>query len=161
MTQLSQSGWYYGNCVANLVGGLIAYGIGSIDITTIANWQLLFLFLGAITSFIGIVLFILLPDSPAKAIFLNKWQRAVAVQRTVRNKTGVLDTGSFKWEQAWMAVKDPQTWFLILFNFSVNLCNGGITTVSFCIHQSNPLLTVRSSRPLSSTDSDTPSCSPS
>lgn len=94
-----------------------------------ANWQLLFLVLGAITSGLGIILFALLPDSPATTIILTKRQRAIAVQRTLTNKTGVLDTGTFKWEQAWMAIKDPQTWFLILFNFCVNLCNGGITTV--------------------------------
>lgn len=101
--------------------------------TTIANWQLLFLSLGAITCAIGTVLFILLPDSPANAIFLNKRQRAVAVQRTVSNKTGVLDAGVFNWEQAWMAVKDLQTWFLILYNLCVSLCNSGITTVSSCL----------------------------
>lgn len=108
----------------------MAYGIGSIAISSITNWQLLFLFLGAITSAIGILLFVFLPDSPANAIILNKRERAIAVQRTITNKTGVLDAGQFRWEQVWLALKDPQTWFLFLYSFCVNLCNGGITTVS-------------------------------
>lgn len=116
--------------MANIIGGVVAYAVGTIDSSTVTNWQLLFLILGAVTSGTGIVLFIVLPDSPATAIFLTKRERAIAIQRTLTNKTGVLDTGSFKWDQAWKALMDPQTWLLILYNFCVNLCNGGITTVS-------------------------------
>ena len=128
-----QSAWYLGNCVANLISGLIAYGIGSIKIHTITNWQLIFLFLGAITSSLAFWLVSLLPDSPKNAIFLTETERAIAVQRTLRNKTGVMDTGSFKWDQAFMALKDPQMWLLVLYTFSVCLCNGGITTVCFLV----------------------------
>ena len=62
-------------------------------------------------------------------LFLNKTERAIAVQRTLKNKTGVMDNDSFVWKQVWMAIKDPQTWCLVLYTFCVNLCNGGITTV--------------------------------
>lgn len=126
-----QSAWYLGNCVANLISGVVVYGIGSIEIHTIANWQLIFLFLGAITTSLAFWLVSLLPDSPKSAIFLSATERAIAVQRTLRNKTGVMDTGSFKWNQALMALKDPQMWFLVLYTFSVCLCNGGVTTVCF------------------------------
>ncbi|PWY65694.1 MFS general substrate transporter [Aspergillus heteromorphus CBS 117.55] len=128
-----QSAWFLGNCISTVIGGVVAYGIGSIKIHAIASWQLLFLFLGAITAFISFFLLILLPDSPKKAIFLTKPERAIAVQRTLRNKTGVLDEGLFKWDQAWQAVRDPQTWFLVLYTFCVNLCNGGITSFSSII----------------------------
>lgn len=124
-----QAGWYLGNCVANLISGVVVYGIGNITIHTIAQWQLIFLVLGAITASLAFWLLALLPDSPKNAIFLRKKERAIALQRTLKNKTGVLDVGSFKWSQAWMALKDPQTWFLVLYNFCVNLCNGGITSV--------------------------------
>ena len=115
--------------MANLISGLVAYGIGSIEIHTITNWQLIFLFLGAITSSLAFWLVFLLPDSPKTALFLNKSERAIAVQRTLKNKTGVMDNDTFVWRQVWMAVKDPQTWCLVLYTFCVNLCNGGITTV--------------------------------
>ena len=58
-----------------------------------------------------------------------KTERAIAVRRTLKNKTGVMDNDSFVWKQVWMALKDPQTWCLVLYTFCVNLCNGGITTV--------------------------------
>ena len=147
-----QSAWFFGNCVAVLIGGLIAYGIGTINASVIAHWKLLFLILGAITSFYGIVLFAMLPDSPAKAIFLEHNERAIAVQRTLKNKTGVMDTGVFKWSQALQALKDPQTWLLVLNSFTSNLANGGLTSVSIdffsvdiysydliSLHRSSPL----------------------
>lgn len=132
--EVRQSAWFFGNCIAVLIGGLIAYGIGTIDTTVIAHWKLLFLILGAITSFYGIVLFALLPDSPAKAIFLTHNERAIAVQRTLKNKTGVMDTGTFKWSQAMLALKDPQTWLLVLNSFTSNLANGGLTSVSIAAY---------------------------
>lgn len=130
LTILRQSAWFFGNCVAVLIGGLIAYGIGTINISVISHWKLLFLILGAITSFYGVVLFAMLPDSPAKAIFLKHNERAIAVQRTLKNKTGVMDTGVFRWSQALQALKDPQTWLLVLNSFTSNLANGGLTSVS-------------------------------
>jgi hypothetical protein len=109
---------------------LIAYGIGNINTSAIAHWKLLFLILGTVTSAYGLVLFVMLPDSPAKAIFLKPDERAIAVHRTLSNKTGVMDTGVFKWSQALQAIKDPQTWLLVVNSFASSLANGGLTSVS-------------------------------
>ncbi|KAK1149736.1 hypothetical protein N8T08_005290 [Aspergillus melleus] len=128
-----QSAWFFGNCISTVIGGVVAYGIGNIEIHTIASWQLLFLFLGAITAGISFFLVVFLPDSPKNAIFLTKTERAIALQRTLKNKTGVMDAGSFKWSQAWLAIRDPQTWILVLYTFCVNLSNGGITSFSSII----------------------------
>ncbi|RJE27541.1 Allantoate [Aspergillus sclerotialis] len=125
---IRQAAWYFGNCLAALLGGLVGYGIGHINAPGVTRWELLFLILGAITSGYGLVLAAFLPDSPSKAIFLKKRQRAIAVQRTLKNKTGVLDSGSFRWDQVRQALIDPQTWFLVLYTFCVNLCNGGLTS---------------------------------
>ncbi|KAL4894596.1 MFS general substrate transporter [Aspergillus ambiguus] len=127
---IRQSAWFFGNCIAALFGGLIAYAIGNISSASIPSWKLLFLILGAVTSAYAFVLFALLADSPAKVLFLSPTERAIAVQRTLENKTGVLDNGRFKWSQAWDAVTDPQTWCLVLNSFTSNLCNGGLTTFS-------------------------------
>ncbi|OJJ00719.1 hypothetical protein ASPVEDRAFT_40254 [Aspergillus versicolor CBS 583.65] len=125
---LRQSLWYFGNCLGALLGGLIGYGIGHINAPGVNRWQLLFLILGAITSAFGIVVFALLPDSPAHAIFLTKAERTIALRRTLENKTGVMDTREFRWDQARQAVADPQTWFLVLFTVCVNFANGGLTS---------------------------------
>ncbi|KAL4918321.1 major facilitator superfamily domain-containing protein [Aspergillus aurantiobrunneus] len=125
-----QAAWFIGNGISNLISGLIAYGIGNIDITTITNWQLLFLILGGITALLSFLIFFIIPDKPQKAIFLTKTERAIAMQRTLKNQTGVNDTGRWRWDQAWLALRDPQTWFLFLYSISTNLCNGGITSFS-------------------------------
>ncbi|KAJ5979818.1 hypothetical protein N7481_007116 [Penicillium waksmanii] len=130
---MRQSAWFFGNCIAVLVGGLIAYGIGNINTTAIEHWKLLFLILGAVTSCYSIVLFFFLPDAVDKAVFLTENERAIAVQRTITNKTGILDNGKFKWSQAVQALKDPQAWCLILNSLTSNLCNGGITTFTSII----------------------------
>ncbi|KAL4876164.1 major facilitator superfamily domain-containing protein [Aspergillus karnatakaensis] len=125
-----QAAWFFGNCISNLISGVVAYGIGNIKITTITSWQLLFLFLGAVTTAIGFFILVILPDTPKKAIFLNERERTIAYQRSLVSKAAVLDSGVFKWNQAWLALRDPQTWFLVLYTFAVNLCNGGLTSFS-------------------------------
>ncbi|KAL2869164.1 major facilitator superfamily domain-containing protein [Aspergillus lucknowensis] len=128
-----QAAWFVGNGVSNLISGLVAYGIGNVQITSITNWQLLFLILGTITALLSLLIAFVIPDKPQKAIFLTRAERAIAVRRTVRNKTGVNDTGRWRWDQAWMTIRDPQTWFLFLYSVSTNLCNGGITSFSALI----------------------------
>lgn len=128
-----QAAWFVGNSIATVIGGLVAYGIGLIQNPIVNSWQLLFLVLGAVTSGYGVILLFLLPDSPTQAVFLTKTERSVAIQRTLQNKTGVMDTGKFRWNQVFLAMKDPQTWFLVLYTFCVNLCNGGITSFASII----------------------------
>lgn len=128
-----QAAWFIGNSIASVIGGLVAYGIGLIHNNSVTSWQLLFLVLGAITSGYGLILFVFLPDSPVKVMFLNTTEKSVAVQRTLTNKTGVMDTGKFRWSQVLSAIKDPQTWFLVLYTLCVNFCNGGITSFSSII----------------------------
>lgn len=137
MTESSQAAWFIGNSLANTLGSIIGYGIGKIPTTHLVSWQYNFLILGAITSGYALVLFCFLPDSPATAVFLKKNERIIALQRTIENQTGLLDGGKYKINQVWMALKDPQTWFLVTYTFCVNLCNGGITSVSL----STPLST--------------------
>ncbi|OQE12849.1 hypothetical protein PENFLA_c061G00751 [Penicillium flavigenum] len=128
-----QAAWFLGNSIAVLLGGLIAYGIGNAHVAALTQWQLLFLVLGTVTTAYGVVLFFTLPESPAKAIFLKPHEQTIAVQRTLKNKTGVMDQGKFKWNQVWMAIKDLQMWFLVLYTLCVNFCNGGLTSFSSII----------------------------
>ncbi|KAL4737962.1 major facilitator superfamily domain-containing protein [Aspergillus similis] len=128
-----QAAWFLGNCVATIIGGVIAYAIGTVDGVAVNSWQLLFLVLGTITAGMVLWLVILLPDSPTKVVFLTKKERAIVVQRTMANKTGMMDNESFKPGQAWQVLRDPQTWFLVLYTFCVNLWNGGVTSFSSII----------------------------
>ncbi|KAJ5917278.1 hypothetical protein N7466_010832 [Penicillium verhagenii] len=128
-----QGAWFIGNCMANLIGGVIAWGIGN-SASSLQSWRLLFLVLGGITSGYAILLFFVLPDSPATASFLTQTERKIAVQRTMKDKTSSTEaTEVFDWSQVREAVRDPQAWLLVLYTFCVNLCNGGLTSFSAII----------------------------
>ncbi|KAB8249361.1 major facilitator superfamily domain-containing protein [Aspergillus flavus] len=128
-----QAAWFIGNCIANIIGGVVAWGIGN-SASGLQSWRLLFLVLGGITSGYALILFFILPDSPAKASFLSESERTIAVQRTLQNKTGsAAVTEEFLWDQVIDAILDPQAWLLILYTFCVNLANGGLTSFSTII----------------------------
>ncbi|KAF9888932.1 hypothetical protein FE257_008101 [Aspergillus nanangensis] len=124
---LRQSLWFAGNCIANVIGGVISYGIGHIH-SSLATWRVLFLILGAITVGYSALLGMFLPDSPSKAPFLNDREKMLLIQRTMRDTSGGTDDGIFRKNQMFEALRDPQSWLLVFYTISVNICNGGITT---------------------------------
>lgn len=121
--------WFTGNAVANILSGIIAHGVGEITTSNIAAWKLLFLILGAITTFWGIVLVFLLPSSPSEARFLTPDERTLCLQRTIANKTGILEKSEFKIHQMVAGLLDPQAWLLFFAMFTVSVANGGISAV--------------------------------
>ncbi|EXJ73474.1 uncharacterized protein A1O5_03235 [Cladophialophora psammophila CBS 110553] len=125
---LRQGAWFAGNSLANIFGGLVAYGIGQIQTSSLADWRLLFLILGGITSAYAFVLYLFLPDSPDKAVFLDEKQQQIALRRTIETKTGLLDNDNFVPNQVIDALTDPPLWLLVLYTVSVNLANGGLTS---------------------------------
>jgi ACS family allantoate permease-like MFS transporter len=99
---------------AQILGGLISYGILGRTSTgsSIERWQELFLILGCITMFFGVVLFFFMPASPAATKYLNEEETRIAIERIRENKTGINDT-TFKWYQAREALKDPRLYLFI------------------------------------------------
>ncbi|KAK4921797.1 hypothetical protein LTR66_016644 [Elasticomyces elasticus] len=126
---LRQGIWFAGNCIANTFGGLVCYGIGHIR-APLASWRMLFLILGGVTVAYSTVLWLFLPDSPTKAQFLNEREKKLSVLRTLKDSSSAMDENEFKKYQVLEALGDPQAWLLALYTFSVNICNGGITTFS-------------------------------
>ncbi|KAL4958884.1 MFS general substrate transporter [Aspergillus stella-maris] len=124
--------WFLGNAIANIISGLIAYAIGKID-SHIESWKLLFIILGAITAAYGILLALVLPDSPSTAWFLSLEERKIALRRTVENRTGVMDEGEFKVDQMLDALTDPQAWLLVGYSLTQNIPNGGFSSFSSII----------------------------
>jgi hypothetical protein len=111
--------------MANIVGGVLAYAIGSTE-SSISPWRFLFLVFGAITVFWGLLMLLVLPDSPGQAKFLSPRQKDVSIARVADNNTGV-QGNNFKWSQVFEAFRDPQAWLIFFWAFSVNLPNGGLT----------------------------------
>lgn len=121
--------WFSGNAVANIIAGPIAHAIGEITTSSVANWKLLFLILGAVTIFWGTMLVFLLPNSPSEAKFLTPEERALCLHRTIANKTGMLEEPIFKLPQMIAGLLDPQAWILFLAMFTLSVANGGVSAV--------------------------------
>lgn len=80
----------------------------------------------------GIVLFFLLPESPAKAWFMSEEDRAKSIIRTQEDTVGIKHD---KWrkEQMFEALRDPKAWFTVVIMLATNIPNGGISNVSISI----------------------------
>lgn len=77
-----------------MIAGIISYGVGH-TATAIAPWRLLFLIMGSVTVFWGVVLFFFLPDSPLQENFLKGKDKYIALSRIKSNMTGVEDRVSY------------------------------------------------------------------
>lgn len=83
--------WFSFNGFANVVGGLIAYGIArgaDAHETSIATWKVVFLLWGLLTVVAGVAFVLVMPDSPLNARFLSKEDRRLAVERIRQNQQG-------------------------------------------------------------------------
>lgn len=127
---MRQAAWFLGNCIAIIVGGLIAYGVGRIENPSIPHWKLLFIVEGVITCVYGIIMFFTLPDSVGTAWFLDEDQRRIAIARTVKNNTGdVFEDHVFRWPQVWDSISDPQVLLLLLYTAANHMTTGALTAV--------------------------------
>ncbi|KAE9401205.1 MFS general substrate transporter [Gymnopus androsaceus JB14] len=120
--------WYAANGVGVAGGGLLGYGIGQIK-GSLPSWKYEFLIVGALCATWGIVLFFILPDSPATASTFTREDRLLAVARLRENQTGV-DNKQFKWDQFRETFVDPKTWLFFLLGLVGNIPNGGISNAS-------------------------------
>ena len=84
--------WFSFNGFANVLGGLVAYGVAqgtsSGRSVALAGWKILFLVWGLITMATGIIFLLVMPDSPLKARFLSTSERRLVIERTRHNQQG-------------------------------------------------------------------------
>lgn len=117
--------WYLANGFGISLGGLLGFGIGQIR-GALPSWKYEFIIVGSLCSVWGIVLFVLLPDSPVTASMLSQRERRIAVERLKENQTGV-ENKQFKGYQLFEALKDPKTWLFFIMGVLQNSPNGGIS----------------------------------
>jgi MFS transporter, ACS family, allantoate permease len=120
--------WFAANGTASIFGGLLGYGIGTIN-GKLAAWRWLFIIFGLVTFVWSVLLFLLLPDSALKAKWLTPHEREIAHSRP-QKKNHSFKTNEWKLSQAIEALKDPKTWFLFFYTAFTSIPNGGYTTVS-------------------------------
>jgi MFS family permease len=71
--------------LAGAFAGLIAYGLMSIENSTLRGWQIVYLFEGGLTILMALLSWTLLPSDVSTAWFLNRTEREHAVRRMERD----------------------------------------------------------------------------
>ncbi|KAJ5987881.1 MFS allantoate transporter [Penicillium waksmanii] len=121
--------WYSFNGWAQILGGLVAYGIAvgtQKNGSSIEPWKIVFLFTGTLTVSLGLIFLWMVPDSQLNARWLSKEDRILAVARVRINQQGI-GNKHFKWYQVKEALMDPMTWAFFFFALIADIPNGGIT----------------------------------
>lgn len=112
--------WF--NTISTAFTGIVSYAIGLTN-TSVSQWRLLFLVVGAFTVLWSILLWFCLPDSPVRCWQFTEREKWIAIQRVKGNNTGVQDI-KFKWYQVRELLCDPKTWLLVIFAAAQSVPNG-------------------------------------
>lgn len=99
--------WFSCNALSLTLGAIIAYGFAEADKwgdLVLPGWQVIFIFMGCLTSAVGVVLAIWLPDSPLSARFLSAEDRRIALERIRDNQEsmGIQDFNMYQVKEAFL-----------------------------------------------------------
>ncbi|KAH8883000.1 MFS general substrate transporter [Thozetella sp. PMI_491] len=125
--------WYAWNGIGVAGGGLIGYGIGHIQ-GALQSWRYEFIIVGAFCAFWGIILFLLLPNSPTTFRGFSHDEKLILIARMRRNQTGI-EQSRINWGQIKEAYLDYKTWLFCFLGFIGNIPNGGISNFSTLVIQ--------------------------
>ncbi len=133
--------WFSFNGFAQILGGLVAYGISTgvkKHGADIASWKIVFLTIGLVTATVGCIFLYLMPDNQLNARFLTPQEKLMAVERIRINQQGV-GNKHFKMYQFKEALTDPMTWAFTFYALVADIPNGMansstplVPTYSFC-----------------------------
>lgn len=90
--------WFSFNGWAQILGGLVAYGIArgtEAHGSSIEPWKIVFLAIGLLTVVVGVIFLFFMPDNQLNARFLTKDERLLAVERVRVNQQGIGNKQSF------------------------------------------------------------------
>ncbi|KAL1311547.1 hypothetical protein AAFC00_001667 [Neodothiora populina] len=121
--------WFSFNGWAQIVGGLVAYGIArgtDINGSSIESWKIVFITIGLLTVVVGFWCLYAMPDNQLNARFLTKEERLLAVERVRVNQQGI-GNKHFKMYQVKEALSDPLTWAFVAYSLIADIPNGGLT----------------------------------
>ncbi|CAO3672344.1 unnamed protein product [Rhizopus stolonifer] len=115
------------NGIATIVGGLISYGVDTIDKPYgIAKWKWLMLVLGSATCVTGFISFFFLIDNPKSPAFNLNAEQEILVEERIRDNA-VVRTSTIKKEQIYEALKEVRFWCFGVSCFLLNLQNGAMS----------------------------------
>lgn len=110
-----------GAAMANVYGGVLAYGITQIK-GSIAPWKILFLIEGLPTLIFAAIAFFFMPDGILEAKFLTEREKEIAVHMTARNQR--LDVGKehgIRFKELWEGIRDPKSFIPAFCYFGSNV----------------------------------------
>ena len=110
----------------------------------IPTWKYIFILIGSVSFVWSIFVVWFLPDSPINAKFLTDKEKYYAVKRVSENKTGV-NNDEWKWDQVREGFLDVRMYIVMLFNFGINIPNGGLSAYSSIIIHNLGFSSVKSS----------------
>lgn len=110
----------------------------------IPTWKYIFILIGSVSLVWSLFVIWFLPDSPINAKFLTEREKYYAVKRISENKTGV-DNDEWKWSQVREGFLDVRMYIVMLFNFGINIPNGGLSAYSSIIINNLGFSSVKSS----------------
>ncbi|WVQ66637.1 uncharacterized protein L199_004822 [Kwoniella botswanensis] len=101
----------------------------------VAGWRAINFFLGSLTVFAGILTFIFV-GVPDEVWWLNKEKKKMVRARIVGNGTGGGESHPWKWSQVRECFRDPQWYFMIVYQLLSTIPNGALGTFSVLVYQS-------------------------
>lgn len=125
--------WYSALGLGIAGGGVLGYGIGQIK-GSLPSWKYEFIIIGALCVAWGIVMLVVLPNSPISTRYLKPGQRTVMISRLRENQTGI-ENRQFKMHQFIEAITDVKVLLFFLIAFLQAIVNGGITNFGTIIIQ--------------------------
>ncbi|GHJ88854.1 hypothetical protein NliqN6_5256 [Naganishia liquefaciens] len=112
--------------VAGSLGGLIAFGVSSINHSSIDKWRILFLVEGLPSLVLAIVVFLFLPSRPQVSRYLNEDERTVCITRLNRENNHEVNAG-IDWRGVRRAFTDWKVYVLAVMYSCMNLTLGSVS----------------------------------
>lgn len=79
----------------------------------------MFIVLGLLTCLVGVVMVLILPDTPMKAKWLTEGEKRALLKHVSVNQTGI-ENHTFKWSQLKEVLLDAQIWIMLLITILVS-----------------------------------------
>ncbi|KAH8817308.1 putative MFS transporter [Xylogone sp. PMI_703] len=115
--------------LAGAVGGLIAYGIGFMDGTSgLRAWRWILIIEGLPSVVTGVACWLVLPNSPDSAKFLNDEERLLLVTMRQREVGQTVDAQKFHWADVKEGAKDWHLWIFSIAAFCEDIMLYGFST---------------------------------
>lgn len=89
----------------------------------------MFVVIGAFNVLVSLLVLFVLPETPAKAKFLDEEEKQRISQRLSQDQAGV-GVKVFRWRSVLEAFADLQTWMLVILTILITIPSGVITTFS-------------------------------